>query len=95
MPMNWSCKTPYFANGSWHPCGRCVFCRINDKRNWSVRTLDEFRYYKNGCFVTLTYDDKKVKENPYDEEYYKKEQNGHPLVYSLQNAFQNLLKHNV
>lgn len=39
------------------PCGRCVVCRINRTREWSVRLLHELSYHEQASFVTLTYDD--------------------------------------
>ncbi len=78
MPIRWLCKHPISIKGLRVPCGQCKYCRINNTRDWTIRCLDEFRYYKNGCFVTLTYDSKKVKENIYDCPYYKE-----GVVYSL------------
>lgn len=78
MPMRWKCLHPVFKNHTFHPCGECRYCRMNETRDWAVRTCNEQRYYKYGSFVTLTYDNKKVAENPYDKDYYDK-----PLVWSL------------
>lgn len=41
------------------PCGKCVACLQDYSRTWTVRLLAESLYYKEMCFVTLTY-----KENP-------------------------------
>lgn len=37
------------------PCGKCVGCRIDNAKEWSVRCYHEMRYHKSACFITLTY----------------------------------------
>lgn len=39
------------------PCGRCVGCRLERSRQWSVRIMHEAQFYDENSFVTLTYDD--------------------------------------
>lgn len=39
------------------PCGRCIACRLNKGRAWSVRIMNEVKHAPASCFVTLTYDD--------------------------------------
>lgn len=41
------------------PCGKCLACRQNKARAWSIRLQMEMQYYKPSevCFLTLTYDD--------------------------------------
>lgn len=39
------------------PCGRCVGCRLERARQWSVRIMHEAQLYEDNCFVTLTYDE--------------------------------------
>lgn len=39
------------------PCGQCIQCRINFKREWTHRILLEATCHKNSSFVTLTYND--------------------------------------
>lgn len=41
-------------------CGRCVGCRIERARQWTVRVMHEAQCYEDNCFVTLTYDDANV-----------------------------------
>lgn len=41
------------------PCGRCVGCKLDRRRQWSVRIMHEARLYDSNWFVTLTYDDAK------------------------------------
>lgn len=38
-------------------CGRCVGCRVERARQWTVRVMHEASLYDENCFVTLTYDD--------------------------------------
>lgn len=42
------------------PCGRCIGCRIERSRQWSVRVMHEAALYEENCFLTLTYDDDHV-----------------------------------
>ena len=37
------------------PCGRCVGCRLERSRQWTVRVMHEASLHWNNCFVTLTY----------------------------------------
>lgn len=39
------------------PCGRCIACRINRTREWSIRLTHESLYWQQSTFLTLTYDD--------------------------------------
>ena len=39
------------------PCGRCIGCRLERSRQWSLRCINEASLYKDNAFVTLTYDD--------------------------------------
>lgn len=42
------------------PCGRCMACRIRKKSEWSLRLLNELEYWKESCFMTLTYKDENL-----------------------------------
>lgn len=37
------------------PCGKCVGCRLERARQWTVRCMHEASLYDRNCFVTLTY----------------------------------------
>lgn len=39
------------------PCGKCLHCKINNRRVWTHRLLLEQRCHTYSCFVTLTYSD--------------------------------------
>lgn len=45
------------------PCGRCLACRINKKREWKERIYHEYNTSDNAYFVTLTYDDEHLPAN--------------------------------
>lgn len=74
------CTNPFpkkFINPSWDgfdpltkykyilcPCGKCLACRINKRREWTVRLMQEEIYSSSSLFVTLTYDEDNV---PFDD----------------------------
>lgn len=39
------------------PCGRCIGCRLERARQWSIRCVHESSLYERNCFITLTYSD--------------------------------------
>jgi len=39
------------------PCGRCVGCRLERARNWTIRIMHEAQMHEKNSFITLTYDD--------------------------------------
>lgn len=44
------------------PCGRCMACRINYGRQWAVRCVCEAKEHEESYFLTMTIDDKHVKD---------------------------------
>lgn len=46
-----------FANSVDIPCGKCIGCRLNYSKQWSVRLMLEKPYHKESWFLTLTYND--------------------------------------
>ena len=42
------------------PCGRCVGCRLEHSRQWSVRIMHEASMHAPSSFVTLTYEESKL-----------------------------------
>jgi len=46
------------------PCGRCVGCRIRKSREWAVRCHHEASLHEQNSFVTLTYDDEHLPDDP-------------------------------
>lgn len=41
-------------------CGQCKFCRLKYAGEWSTRCVHEASLYQENCFITLTYDDKRL-----------------------------------
>lgn len=39
------------------PCGGCVGCRLDQSRDWAVRSVHEAQLHEHSQFITLTYDD--------------------------------------
>ena len=39
------------------PCGQCIGCRLEYKRQWALRCVHEASLYKHNSFLTLTYND--------------------------------------
>jgi len=54
------CKETVKTNGAAHPCGQCLFCRINQRREWVARLLLEASCHSSNQFVTLTYEDSRL-----------------------------------
>lgn len=44
----------------WLPCGRCIGCRLEHSRQWSVRIMHEASLFDVSSFVTLTYSDENL-----------------------------------
>jgi len=42
------------------PCGKCIGCRLERSRQWAVRIVHETKMHEQNCFITLTYEDKKL-----------------------------------
>lgn len=39
------------------PCGKCIGCRLDKSREWSIRCVNEASLHDKNCFITLTYSD--------------------------------------
>lgn len=48
------------TKGTAHPCGQCLFCRVNRKRDWISRLLLEAASHPVNQFWTLTYEDERL-----------------------------------
>ncbi len=53
-------KVPRFVDV---PCGKCIACLSNRKRDWVFRLKQEFKCCTSASFVTLTYDDEHLPRN--------------------------------
>lgn len=54
------CKETVKSGGTVHPCGQCLFCRINQRREWVARLLLEAACHQSNQFVTLTYEESQL-----------------------------------
>lgn len=54
------CKSMVKSKGTVHPCGQCLFCRVNKKREWIARLLLEAASHHCNQFWTLTYEDARL-----------------------------------
>lgn len=69
-----NCTSPFFIFGTGYvPCGRCMACRIQKTREWSMRVIHEMDYFEKNTFVTLTYDNANL---PVDCSLHKKDLQG-------------------
>lgn len=44
-------------NDAFVPCGGCLGCRLDQSRDWAVRSVHEAQLHEHSQFLTLTYDD--------------------------------------
>jgi len=47
---DWAIKNRYIAV----PCGRCVGCKLERARQWTIRIMHEAQGHRDNCFLTLT-----------------------------------------
>lgn len=45
------------------PCGKCEICRTEKSKEWATKAWCEGQMWKNGCFITLTYDNEHLPED--------------------------------
>lgn len=38
------------------PCSKCIECRLQYAREWSIRCIHEAQMHEENCFITLTYE---------------------------------------
>lgn len=39
-------------------CGKCDTCRREKAQEWAIKLINEAKYHKKACFITLTFDNK-------------------------------------
>jgi len=57
------CTSPVYLSGVALPCGQCGHCRRNRASEWTARLVNELSYWKDSCFLTLTYSDEELPED--------------------------------
>jgi len=55
-PLNLLIKKSY----TLIPCGRCIGCRLENRRQWAVRACLEAKTHEENIFATLTYSDENL-----------------------------------
>ncbi|UOF81633.1 replication associated protein [Microviridae sp.] len=72
------CKSPISVKtvGGLVPCGQCLPCRFNRRREKTFRLMLEFMTAEEGCWVTLTYNDKFLRKVYFDEQNQRYYQDG-------------------
>lgn len=54
-------KNPWaYPDGLTVSCGKCLNCRIQKSKEWSIRLLHELSYHRDALFITLTYNEKNL-----------------------------------
>lgn len=75
--------------GLYVPCGKCLPCRINRRREWTQRLLHESYYASSAYFITLTYDEEHVPIDENGNEAVSKEDVQH-FIQDLRNYYRDL-----
>lgn len=39
-------------------CGKCYTCKLERSSAWAIKLINEAKYHKKACFITLTFDNK-------------------------------------
>ena len=62
------CTSPTWLKSQrmYVPCGWCVNCLMQRRREWAMRIQHELIYWDKSAFITLTYDEVNV---PYNDEH--------------------------
>jgi len=55
-----ACDNPFTRKGLAFGCGRCLPCRVSQRRIWQSRIMLEAKDHEQSAFVTLTYDEKNM-----------------------------------
>lgn len=54
-----------YPDGLEVPCGKCLYCRSQKRREWALRLTHELSYWPQSSFLTLTYSDSFLPIGPY------------------------------
>lgn len=53
----------YWSHYAQVPCGHCIACRLNKKKQWATRLLMESCMWSDATFLTLTYSDANIPDD--------------------------------
>lgn len=42
------------------PCGKCIGCKLERAKEWTLRCIHESQLHERNCFITLTYNDENL-----------------------------------
>lgn len=73
-------------------CGKCDTCRKERTQDWAIKLINEAKYHKKACFITLTFDNKILLDK--NSKAYKYGANP-SFVYNINNSkeyFRNFMK---
>lgn len=54
------CKSPISVKGVRFGCGQCLPCRLNKRREWTLRIMMEAKKHEKNTFLTLTYNNENL-----------------------------------
>lgn len=79
-----------YPRGLTVPCGKCLQCRIQKRREWSLRMLHELDNWHDAVFLTLTYSPDKMPIVPVGLKYGPMPSNGTLVKKHLQDFIKRL-----
>lgn len=53
-------KAPNYRRELTLPCGRCIGCKLDRSKQWTMRLVHEAQLHERTAFITLTYDDNRL-----------------------------------
>lgn len=62
-PLQFGFKGSQLDNDYMIPCGKCLGCRANQRRDWGIRMYHESLSHERNCMVTLTYDEEHIPQD--------------------------------
>lgn len=62
-------------------CGQCIGCRLNNAREWALRSVHESQMHEQNSFVTLTYSDEAL--NDWEDAPWRRSYSVHPREHQL------------
>ncbi|UPW41171.1 replication initiator protein [Sigmofec virus UA08Rod_5336] len=60
--IDYEAKFHHYRKHAEFPCRKCEQCRLAHAQEWMTRNMLEYKQWKEGCFVTLTFDKEHLPE---------------------------------